>query len=146
VAFLLNADGILTIEAKELKSGINQQVEIKPQFGLSDADVERMLMDSISHAKEDVARRMHVEARTEAEQMIYMVSRFLEKNAALLSEDEIDTTRKLSNALKATLTNSDKDTILQGIDSLNEYTRSFAERLMNKAVLSSLSGTHIDRI
>lgn len=146
VAFMLNADGILTIEAKELKSGINQQVEIKPQFGLSDADVERMLMDSISHAKEDVARRMHVEARTEAEQMIYMVSRFLEKNAALLSEDEIDTTRKLSNALKATLTNSDKDTILQGIDSLNEYTRSFAERLMNKAVLSSLSGTHIDRI
>lgn len=146
VAFMLNADGILTIEAKELKSGINQQVEIKPQFGLSDADVERMLMDSISHAKEDVARRMHVEARTEAEQMIYMVSRFLEKNAALLSEDEIDTTRKLSNALKATLTNSDKDTILQGIDSLNEYTRSFAERLMNKAVLSSLSGTHINRI
>lgn len=146
VTFLLNADGILTVEAKELRSGVKQNIEIKPQYGLSDADVERMLLDSLSHAKEDVTRRMLVEARTEAEQMIYTVSRFLEKNAVLLSEEEITTTKQRCEFLRNTLTNSDKDTILQGIDALNEYTRPFAERLMNKAVSSALSGTHIDNV
>ena len=146
VTFLLNADGILTVEAKEMRSGVAQQIEIKPQYGLSDADVERMLMDSLSHAREDVAMRMQVEARTEAEQMIYTVSRFLEKNHSLLSEEEITHTRLLCDNLKNTLTDADKDTILKGIDSLNEYTRPFAERLMNKAVSSALSGIHIDKV
>jgi molecular chaperone HscA len=146
VAFLINADGILTVEAKELRSGVQQHIEIKPQYGLSDADVERMLLDSLSNAKEDVAKRMQVEARTEAEQMIYTVTRFLEKNAVLLSDVEIKTTLELCNALKSTLTQLDKDTILKGIDTLNEYTRPFAERLMNKAVSSALAGTRIDKI
>jgi molecular chaperone HscA len=105
-----------------------------------------MLLDSLSNAKEDVAKRMQVEARTEAEQMIYTVTRFLEKNAVLLSDVEIKTTLELCNALKSTLTQLDKDTILKGIDTLNEYTRPFAERLMNKAVSSALAGTHIDKI
>jgi Fe-S protein assembly chaperone HscA len=146
VAFILNADGILTVEARELRSGVEQKTEIKPQYGLSDADVERMLLDSLSHAKEDVAKRMQVEARTEAEQMIYTVMRFLDKNASLLSEEEITTTKQLCDSLRNVLTNSDKDTILQGIDTLNEYTRPFAERLMNKAVSSALAGTHIDKV
>jgi molecular chaperone HscA len=93
-----------------------------------------------------VEKRMHVEARTEAEQMIYTVFRFLEKNAALLSEEEISQTRLLCENLKNTLTVADKDTILKGVDTLNEYTRPFAERLMNKAVYSALSGTHIDQL
>lgn len=146
VAFILNADGILTVEARELRSGVAQHIEIKPQYGLSDADVERMLLDSLSHAREDVEKRMHVEARTEAEQMIYTVIRFLEKNAVLLSEEEISQTRLLCEDLKNTLTVADKDTILKGVDTLNEYTRPFAERLMNKAVSSALSGTHIDQL
>jgi molecular chaperone HscA len=146
VTFILNADGILTVEARELRSGVEQKTEIKPQYGLSDADVERMLLDSLSHAKEDVAKRMQVEARTEAEQMIYTVTRFLDKNAALLSEEEIINTKQLCDSLRDVLTNSDKDTILQGIDTLNEYTRPFAERLMNKAVSSALAGTHIDKV
>lgn len=146
VTFILNADGILTVEARELRSGVEQKTEIKPQYGLSDADVERMLLDSLSHAKEDVAKRMQVEARTEAEQMIYTVTRFLDKNAALLSEEEIINTKQLCDSLRNVLTNSDKDTILQGIDTLNEYTRPFAERLMNKAVSSALAGTHIDKV
>lgn len=146
VTFILNADGILTVEARELRSGVEQKTEIKPQYGLSDADVERMLLDSLSHAKEDVAKRMQVEARTEAEQMIYTVTRFLDKNAALLSEEEIINTKKLCDSMRNVLTNSDKDTILQGIDTLNEYTRPFAERLMNKAVSSALAGTHIGKV
>jgi molecular chaperone HscA len=105
-----------------------------------------MLLDSISHAKEDVSIRMRVEARTEAEQMIYTVQRFLEKNAGLLSEAEILNTHKFCDDLQGKLADGDKDTILQGIEALNEYTRPFAERLMNQAVSSALSGTHIDKV
>jgi len=146
VAFILNADGILTVEAKEIRSGVSQHIDIKPRYGLSDEDVERMLLDSISHAKEDVSIRMRVEARTEAEQMIYTVQRFLEKNAGLLSEEEILNTHKFCDDLQGKLADGDKDTILQGIEALNEYTRPFAERLMNQAVSSALSGTHIDKV
>lgn len=146
VAFILNADGILTVEAKEIRSGVSQHIDIKPQYGLSDDDVERMLLDSISHAKEDIAKRMYVEARTEAEQMIYTVQRFLEKNAGLLNEAEVVNTRKYCDDLQRVMAEGDKDTILQGIEALNEYTRPFAERLMNQAVSSALSGTHINKV
>ncbi len=65
VVFQLNADGILTVSATELRSGVKQEIEIKPQYGLTDNDVERMLLDSLQHAQSDVNTRMLVEARTE---------------------------------------------------------------------------------
>ena len=79
INFLLNADGILTIQAIELRSGVKQEVEVKPTYGITDDQVEQMLLDSITHAKEDVAQRMLIEARTEGEQMVYTVERFLQK-------------------------------------------------------------------
>src|SRR5690606_14036845 len=66
VNFILNADGILKVEAIELRSGVRQEVEVKPQYGLTDEQVEQMLMDSITHAREDVSARMVIEARTTA--------------------------------------------------------------------------------
>src|SRR5690606_26976111 len=86
VNFILNADGILTVEAIELRSGVKQTVEVKPQYGLTDEQVESMLMDSITHAKEDVSARMLIEAKTTAEQMIYQVENFLRKNVEHLTE------------------------------------------------------------
>ena len=73
VNFLLNADGILQVEAIELRSNTRQQVEIKPQYGLTDEQVEQMLMDSLVNAKDDVAARLLIEARTAAEQLLYQV-------------------------------------------------------------------------
>ncbi|HEY0895298.1 MAG TPA: Fe-S protein assembly chaperone HscA, partial [Sphingobacteriaceae bacterium] len=76
INFLLNADGILTVQAIELRSGVKQVVEVKPTYGLTDQEVEQMLLDSVTHAKEDVAERMAIEARTEGEQMVYTAERF----------------------------------------------------------------------
>ncbi len=144
INFRLNADGILTVEAVELRSGVKQEVEVKPTYGLTDEQVEKMLIDSIQNAKEDVSKRMIIEARTEGEQMVYTVERFLEKNGAQVSEQEEKDTQKLISALKSSLSSRDKDLIHKSIDELNEFTRPFAERLMNTAISSAMKGKAIE--
>jgi molecular chaperone HscA len=144
INFRLNADGILTVEAVELRSGVKQEVEVKPTYGITDEQVEKMLLDSIQNAKEDVSKRMIIEARTEGEQMVYTVERFLEKNGAQVSEQEANDTHKLISALKSSLNSGDKDLIHKSIDELNEFTRPFAERLMNTAISSAMKGKAIE--
>ncbi|MDB5118791.1 MAG: hscA [Sphingobacteriales bacterium] len=143
INFLLNADGILTVQAIELRSGVKQHVEVKPTYGLTDDEVEKMLLESIHHAKDDVAQRMIIEARTEGEQMVYTVERFITKNGAYLSEDEINETQNYIAALKEALKSGDKDTIHKKVDELNEYTRPFAERLMDQAISTAMKGKEI---
>ncbi len=144
INFLLNADGILTVQAVELRSGIKQEVEVKPTYGLTDNEVEKMLMDSIQNAKEDVSQRMLIEARTEGEQMVYTAERFIEKNKEYFSTPEITNTLKLIETLKTTLTSGNKDQILRRIDELNEFTRPFAERLMDQAISTAMKGKAIE--
>jgi molecular chaperone HscA len=144
INFLLNADGILKIQAVELRSGVKQEVEVTPTYGITDEQVEQMLLDSITHAKDDVAQRMLIEARTEGEQMTYTVERFLQKNSEYLSIAEIAATQKLVNELKEVLTSGDKDLILKKIDEVNEFTRPFAERLMDQAISSAMKGKSIE--
>src|ERR1700761_6769182 len=100
INFLLNADGILKIQAIELRSGVKQEVEVKPTYGITDDQVEQMLMDSITHAKDDVAQRMVIEARNEGDQMVYTVERFLEKNPNSVNADEKAQTIQLLASLK----------------------------------------------
>jgi molecular chaperone HscA len=94
ISFLINADGILLVEAKELRSGVEQTIEVKPQYGLTDEEVERMLLDSITHAKEDINIRALVEARTEAEQMISTTLNFITKNEGMLTKQELEQTNQ----------------------------------------------------
>jgi molecular chaperone DnaK (HSP70) len=144
INFLLNADGILKIQAVELRSGVKQEVEVKPTYGITDDQVEQMLLDSITYAKDDVSRRMLIEARTEGEQMIYTVERFLQKNSDHLSGKEIEQTHQYIDTLKNALTSSDKDHIHKAIDAINEFTRPFAERLMDKAISVAMKGKSIN--
>ena len=144
INFRLNADGILTVEAVELRSGVKQEVEVKPTYGLTDQEVEKMLIESIQNAKEDVSQRMLIESRTEGEQMLYTVERFLEKNQDQVSEQEVLDTQKLLSSLRSSLTSGDKDLIHKNIEELNEFTRPFAERLMNVAIGSAMKGKAIE--
>ena len=143
INFRLNADGILTVEAVELRSGVKQEVEVKPTYGLTDEQVEKMLIDSIENARDDVSKRMLIEARTEGEQMVYTVERFLVKNKEQVSEQETQDTRKLLENLKTALNSGNKDLILKSIDELNEFTRPFAERLMNTAISAAMKGSKL---
>jgi molecular chaperone HscA len=144
INFLLNADGILTIQAIELRSGVKQEVEVKPTYGITDEQVEQMLMDSITHAKDDVNQRMLIEARTEGEQMVYTVERFLQKNGSYVTTEETEKTNEHLAALKAAIATGDKDLILKRIDEINEFTRPFAERLMDQAISTAMRGKSIE--
>lgn len=144
INFLLNADGILTVQAIELRSGVKQEIEVKPSYGLSDETVEKMLIDSITNAQSDVAQRMLIEARSEGEQLVYTAERFIEKNKALLTETEIADTQTYIQQVKDALNSGEKDLILKKTDELNEFTRPFAERVMDTAIGQAMKGKKID--
>lgn len=144
INFLLNADGILRIQATELRSGVKQEVDVKPAYGLTDGEVEKMLLDSITHAKDDVSQRMIIEARTEGEQMVYTAERFIEKNKSYLTIQEISDTQRHIDNLKQNLHSGNKDQIHKFIDELNEFTRPFAERLMDQAISHAMKGKEIE--
>ncbi|ETZ23302.1 molecular chaperone DnaK [Pedobacter sp. V48] len=145
INFLLNADGILTVQAVELRSGVKQEIDITPSYGLTDETVEKMLIDSITHAKSDVEQRMLIEARSEGEQLVYTAERFIEKHGTFLTADEIESTNIHILALKEALAKAEKDEILKKADQLNEFTRPFAERVMDVAVSSAMKGKSIDK-
>jgi molecular chaperone HscA len=143
ISFLINADGILMVKAKELRSGVEQSIEVKPQYGLTDEEVERMLMDSIAHAKEDISTRALVEARTEAEQLISTTLNFLNKNQSFLTDEELRETNNAIGRLKEVLGHNDKDAIHSSIENLNEISRPYAERLMDTAIGVAMKGKKI---
>lgn len=143
VSFLINADGILVVTAKELRSGVEQSIEVKPQYGLTDAEVEERLLDSLTHAKEDMQTRALVEARTEGEQILDVTEKFITKNTTLLEKEEMMATATAMQALQMALTMDDKDLIHAKIEALNEVTRPFAERAMDAAVSGALKGRRV---
>lgn len=143
IGFMINADGILTVTAKELRSGVEQQIEVQPQYGLTDEQVEQMLMDSITHARDDMSARALTEARTEGEQLLKATERFLQKNADMLTQEELLQTASAMQALQLSLTMTDKDLIQQKIEALNEVSRPYAERVMDEAVAHAMKGKTI---
>jgi len=143
ISFLVNADGILVVKAKELRSGMEQIIEVKPQYGLTDEQVEKMLMDSITHARDDMQARAIVEARTEAEQILDTTKNFILKNRSLLNEEEIHSTEAAMKDLSEKLKGNDKDVIHAAIEKLNEISRPFAERVMDLAIQTAMKGKKI---
>lgn len=144
ITFSLDADAILQVQAQELRSGINQSITVQPQYGLTDAEVEKMLLASIEHAEEDIQARAIAEARTEAEQLIATSRRFIEKNKAHLTTQEISDTECAITALEKTLTKKDKNLMQKGIETLNQTTQPFAERVMAAALQSALKSKKTD--
>ena len=143
VSFLLNADGILVVKAKELRSGVTQSIEVRSQLDLTDETLEQMLLDSITHAKEDIATRALVEARTEGEQLLVTTEKFIQKNTASLSREELVGTAAAMQALQLALTMNDKDLLHTKIEELNDLSRPYAERVMDMVVSNAMKGKAI---
>ena len=143
VNFLIDADGILKVTAAELRSGVATSIDVKPQYGLTDEEVERMLLDSLTHAKEDMQTRALVEASTEAEQMIDTTEKFVVKHRELLSEAELATTQTHLQQLRDAIATKDKNRVQKETELLNEVTRPFAERVMDAALKDAMKGKKI---
>lgn len=143
INFYLDADGILKVKAKELRSWVEQEIDVKPQYGLTDQEVEQMLMDSITYAQSDVAQRMIIEAKTAAEQLVYHAKNFIEKHGYLLTEEEKTKTKTYTNAVNESYGSNNKDLILKKMDELEEYTRPLAERVMDYSIAETMKGKKI---
>jgi len=143
IQFILNADGILKVKAKELRSDVEQEIEIKSQYGISEEEMAKMLVESIEHAQEDMATRALLEARNEASHILGSAEKFIQQNKNILSEKEITNTRKLAEALRQAAEGEDKDAINKAIEELNDYTAPLAHRAMDQTIAEAMRGKTI---
>jgi molecular chaperone HscA len=140
IQFILDADGILVVKASELRSGIAQKIEIRSQYGLSEEEMGKMLLDSFQHASEDLAKRALLEARNEANNVILSSKKFVEHNKNLFSKEEIEKLIELSTDLEKAAKGEDKDAINKAMEVLNEYSRPLAEQALDFAISDALKG------
>jgi molecular chaperone DnaK (HSP70) len=144
VRFLIDANGILNVTARDARTGKEQSVEIKPSYGLTDEQVEAMISESIDRAEEDFRARQAVEARVEADRILAAVDKAKQNDAYLdLTDAERADITKALNELLVVYHADDHLLIRAKIEQLNAVTMKLAENMMNTAVSSALKGTKI---
>jgi molecular chaperone DnaK len=147
VKFLIDANGILQVGAKDLRNGQQHSIEVQPSYGINDSEIERMLEESIEYAEQDFAERQVIEARTESESILTATAKALanSQSAGLSAEEraKIDTSVA---ALRESVTGSDYKLIRKRIDELNHATEHLAELLMNSAVSTALEGRKLAEV
>ena len=141
VGFLIDANGILQVAAKDVRTGEQHSIEVRPSYGISDSEIERMLEESIEYAEQDFAERQAIEARTEAEAILTATAKALATGqAATLSGEERGKIDAAVAALQEATRGSDYKAMRKKIDELNEATNHLAEVMMNSAVNTVLQG------
>ncbi len=143
VTLQVDADGLLNVSARELASGVEAAVSVKPTYGLSDAEITRMLQDSTQHAQDDMHARALRELQTEGQQLQEAVTQALQQDGSLLKNEERERIETLIRALHDTLQLDDRAALKRAISSLNDGTVSFAQARMDKSVASVLTGRKI---
>jgi molecular chaperone DnaK len=138
VTFLIDANGILQARAKELRTGKAAAIEVKPTYGLTEAEVERMVEESFAYAEADVEARLLIEARNEADTVITHVERALRQGADLIIDEERRQIRAALDALRSARTTDDRDRIRASTTELNRATEHLAEVLMDSAIRGAL--------
>jgi len=147
VKFLIDANGILQVGAKDLRTGEQHSIEVQPSYGISDAEIERMLEESIEYAEQDFAERQLIEARTEAESILTATAKALANpQSASLSVEERASIDASVAALKGCVTGSDYKLVRKRIDDLNHATEHLAELLMSSAVSTALEGRKLAEV
>ena len=143
ITFQVDADGLLSVNAKESTTGAEASVTVKPSYGLADADIERMLRDSFEHAKEDVHARALAENRVEGERLIEATRAAMAQDGALLSAEERQAIQAVIDVLQAKLKGTDHRAIKQATEALNRATDEFAARRMDEGIKRALAGRKI---
>jgi molecular chaperone DnaK len=147
VKFLIDANGILQVGAKDLRTGEQHSIEVQPSYGINDSEIERMLEESIEYAEQDFAERQVIEARTEAQSILTATAKALanSQTEGLSAEERAKIDASVA-ALKESVAGSDYKLIRRRIDELNHATEHLAELLMNSAVSTALDGRKLAEV
>ena len=140
IKFIIDADGILRVKAKEERSNVETEVEIKSQYGISEEEMAKMLIASLEHAHADMEVRALIEAKTEAQNVIQHSKKFVSQNDAILRREEIIKLNRLVEILVTETETGTKDNIHQAMEALNDYSRPIAERVMDLNIANALKG------
>jgi len=143
ISFVIDADGILQVKAKELRSGVEQTIQVKSAYGITEIEMAKMLKDSLVNAKTDMNTRALIEAKTEAQLLVDTTEKFLAKNISLLTKEEIEATQAQLVKLKVAITSNTKNDIMLQMEALNTLSRPYAERVMDAAIGDAMKGKNI---
>ena len=140
VTFAIDADGLLTVSAQEQTTGVSQRVEVKPSYGLSEDDMARMLRDSLDHAKDDMVKRLLVEARVDARRAMNAVTSALAVDGDLLDNTERAAIEAELKRVESALRGEDREALNAAVEALDASTLGFAERRMDRGIRKALAG------
>ena len=140
VTFQVDADGILSVTAREQLTGVSQTITVKPSHGLTDEEIERMLLASIEHAEEDVQARLLIDNRVEAQRILKAAEKQLDSNGDLLSADERRQIEAQMAAVRTAAQGSDHTAIHGEIEKLDRVSADFAKRVMDRGIERALKG------
>jgi molecular chaperone DnaK (HSP70) len=147
VKFLIDANGILQVAAKDVRTGAQHSIEIQPSYGLTDTEIENMLEESIEFAEQDFEERQRIESRTEAEAILTATTKALQNaGEADLPAAERASIEKSAGALRIAAAGQDYKLMRQRIDELNQATNHLAELVMNGALQSAFEGKRLDDV
>lgn len=146
VTFQIDADGLLSVSAEELNTGVAASVSVKPAYGLSESDITNMLQDSREHAESDAKTRALIEARVDAEQIIEALQEAITADSSLLSPDELNELTQKMDHLKACMLGDNSKDIREEINQLNEVSSTFAARRMDKSIQEALKGKSVESL
>ncbi|HEY6895143.1 MAG TPA: Fe-S protein assembly chaperone HscA [Rhodanobacteraceae bacterium] len=146
VSFAVDADGLLSVSAREQTTGIEASIEVKPSYGLTDAEIARMLEDSLAHATDDTAARALAETRVEAERIVTATQSALASDGALLGTRERDAIEAALTDVRARIDGDDCAALAAAVDALNAATAGFAAKRMDRSVARALAGRRVDAL
>lgn len=144
VRFQVDADGILHVSAQEQSTGVKQAITVKPTHGLTDEEVETMLLDSIEHGEEDIHNRLVREQRVEAERILIDAEKQLRENPALLDDSERAQIRAAMAKVAETAKGNDAHAIKAAIGALDEISKPFVDRVMTRAITQAVAGHSVE--
>ncbi|HAD86764.1 MAG TPA: Fe-S protein assembly chaperone HscA [Rhodospirillaceae bacterium] len=146
VTYAVDADGLLTVSAREETTGTEQSIEVKPSYGLSEDEMSQMLYDSMKHAKDDMTLRLLAESRVEAGRAVGAVKAALEIDGDLLTDDDRKAIDAIVAETEAAVAGEDRDAISAAVEKLEEGTRVFAEQRMDRGIRAALRGVEVERL
>ncbi|HZW74886.1 MAG TPA: Hsp70 family protein, partial [Caldimonas sp.] len=146
VTFQVDADGLLSVSAREQTTGVEAAIVVKPSYGLADADIARMLVESQAHAAEDMEVRALSETQVEAERMLSATESAVAADGDLLDEEERKAIERAIATLRRLAAGTDRHALAAAVAALNHATEEFAARRMNRSVSRALSGRSVDTL